>query len=316
MTAIEATPPVPNPVRAILRRALLGAPLVSPALERAGLAAVPIVVDGDVDADLLAEALSAGTTSLSEVSEAGAVDRVLLRHEGARPLLLLHGEEIVGAKQNRMLNASFLAPARGVVELPVSCVEAGRWGAARRPFEASDTTATSSLRGRSLRRVTRSVTTRESYDAGQSETWRDVDDYLTRSRTTSRTSSHREGVASRLAEAREVLSEIELSNDWAGMAFVRGDRLVGLDVFGSPGLFRRAFSTVALGVLTDVFALDVRDDRPTAVVEAALSAIRSAPLQSQRSVGLGETFHGGDSIVVGAVAAGGLLYHLFAAQPS
>ena len=44
-------------------------------------------------------------------------------------MLLLDGEELVGAKQNRVLNLTILAPARQAITIPVSCVEAGRWHA-------------------------------------------------------------------------------------------------------------------------------------------------------------------------------------------
>ena len=43
-----------------------------------------------------------------------------------RPVLLLDGEELVGAKQNRILKLSLPAPAGKPIVMPVSCVEAGR----------------------------------------------------------------------------------------------------------------------------------------------------------------------------------------------
>ncbi len=46
-----------------------------------------------------------------------------------RPVLLLDGEELVGAKQNRILNLTVLVPAHQTIVIPVSCVEAGRWRA-------------------------------------------------------------------------------------------------------------------------------------------------------------------------------------------
>jgi hypothetical protein len=309
MNAMNA--PVSNAVVTMLRRAGLRPPL---ALPGSGLAAVPLVIAGDADADLLVEAVAAGTASVSEVSEEGSVSRLLVRHDGARPLLLLHGEEVLGARQNRILNASFLAPARGLVELPVSCVERGRWGGTSWRFEASGTTAASSVRGASLRRVTRSVTGGGSYDTDQDQTWRDVDGYLERCGTRSETSSHRDALSSRLGVARDAMAEIQPQPDWAGMAFARGGRLVSLDLFGSPGLFARAWKTVALGVLAEVFDGPAGGGDPVAVVEAALAQIRATPLLAKRGVGLGETLHGSTSVAVGAVADGGRVYHLYATQ--
>ena len=45
------------------------------------------------------------------------------------PVLLLDSEDLVGAKQNRVLNLTILAPAKRVIIIPVSCVEADRWHA-------------------------------------------------------------------------------------------------------------------------------------------------------------------------------------------
>ena len=40
-----------------------------------------------------------------------------------RPVLLLDGEELVGAKQNRVLNTSVLVAKGARLDIPVSCVE-------------------------------------------------------------------------------------------------------------------------------------------------------------------------------------------------
>ena len=75
----------------------------------------------------LAEALEAGTLVLDEVSDSGDVPHVRAHNRGEEALLVLFGEEIEGALQNRVANASFLVPAGSDVVIDVSCVERGRW---------------------------------------------------------------------------------------------------------------------------------------------------------------------------------------------
>ena len=75
----------------------------------------------------LDEALGQGVAHVREVSESGIVGEVLFVNESDRPVLLLDGEELVGAKQNRILNLTVLAHQRMTIRLPVSCVGAGRW---------------------------------------------------------------------------------------------------------------------------------------------------------------------------------------------
>ena len=63
-----------------------------------------------------------------EVSEGGHVPETEeIVNEGELSVLLLDGEELLGAKQNRVLNLTILVPAHQTCVVPVSCVESGRW---------------------------------------------------------------------------------------------------------------------------------------------------------------------------------------------
>lgn len=56
------------------------------------------------------------------------VNRLVLVNNSDRPLLLLAGEIVTGGKQDRVIGADRLVPARsGPVDLSVFCVEPGRW---------------------------------------------------------------------------------------------------------------------------------------------------------------------------------------------
>jgi len=75
----------------------------------------------------LEEALTQGVARITEVSKGGNVQELLFINAGDRPVLLLDGEELLGAKQNRVLNLTILALAHSDLTIPVSCVEQGRW---------------------------------------------------------------------------------------------------------------------------------------------------------------------------------------------
>ncbi len=74
-----------------------------------------------------AEALDAGTLSIGEMG-GGSVPQLVLKNAGTLPVLLLDGEHLEGAMQNRVLNATVLAAPDHETVIPVSCVERGRWG--------------------------------------------------------------------------------------------------------------------------------------------------------------------------------------------
>ena len=76
---------------------------------------------------VLDDALATGQFRITEVSESGSVPRLLAINDNSSPIFLLDGEELVGAKQNRVLNLSIMLAPKSTTEIPVSCVEAGRW---------------------------------------------------------------------------------------------------------------------------------------------------------------------------------------------
>ena len=85
----------------------------------------------------LGEALAGHCLTVTEVSEGGSVPELKVLSQSDRPILLLDGEELVGAKQNRVLNTTILLKERAETKIPVSCVEQGRWSYASAHFADS-----------------------------------------------------------------------------------------------------------------------------------------------------------------------------------
>src|SRR4051794_37686553 len=59
----------------------------------------------------LDEALARGALLVTEVGESGMVPELTVLSRGPEPVLLVDGEELVGAKQNRVLNLTILVGA-------------------------------------------------------------------------------------------------------------------------------------------------------------------------------------------------------------
>ena len=76
---------------------------------------------------LIDEALEAKKVVVEEVSEGGSVPELRMTNFADKVVLVVDGTELVGAKQNRIVNASFLIPPESITRIPVSCVEQGRW---------------------------------------------------------------------------------------------------------------------------------------------------------------------------------------------
>src|SRR5437867_2464489 len=75
----------------------------------------------------LGEALSRNCLTVTEVSPVGSVPQLKVTNLADVAVLLLDGEELIGAKQNRILNATILLKEKSETIIPVSCTELGRW---------------------------------------------------------------------------------------------------------------------------------------------------------------------------------------------
>lgn len=123
----------------------------------------------------LAHALKHGSF-VREVDDEGSVGNVIVANRGHTSLLVYEGEEIQGARQNRIFDSSVLAPAGVELRLPVSCVEAGRWDGSRRGerFMPAAHTADPALRRVKRSAANRSAGRGEEHRADQREVWSEV----------------------------------------------------------------------------------------------------------------------------------------------
>ena len=92
------------------------------------LSVFPLFCEGNRPVEYLLsdEGMEAGVVTVNEVAQRGSVPELIVGNRGSQRLLLLEGEELRGAKQNRILNTTVLVPALSQLTIPVSCVEQGR----------------------------------------------------------------------------------------------------------------------------------------------------------------------------------------------
>ena len=69
--------------------------------------------------------------SIKELEHHAEVNDLLVLNPTDHAILLYEGEEVLGAQQNRTFDVSVLVGARSQLQVPVSCVEVGRWDGAR-----------------------------------------------------------------------------------------------------------------------------------------------------------------------------------------
>lgn len=134
-----------------------------------GLTLFPLFSDfrAPFEYSLLAQAVETGTAVVEEIGS-GSVPGLRIRNNGEKPVLLVDGEHLVGVKQNRVLNATILVPEKTALDIPVSCVEAGRWGVPHHDARPTSPTLFFSTRAINARAVAASVRRHGTYEADQS----------------------------------------------------------------------------------------------------------------------------------------------------
>jgi hypothetical protein len=267
-----------------------------------------------VDAALLEESIGKKEAVVSEVNESGIVGCVRVQNSGDRVLLLVDGEEILGAKQNRIINSSFLVPPGETAQIPVSCVERRRWSPKSESFAPSGTTFGSSSRMRKLARISRALKAGAGYDADQSEVWREVDGFLASSGAKSQTAAYSDGYADKRSEIEQLLSRFEARSDQVGIAIENPDGALCVDVFGGPALASRALKKILRGAIIEAQG---RQSKQGTTVPRTLAVLGDLDVERADAPGAGETWHGErDGRLLAAVLLDGMVYHAFGVLPA
>jgi hypothetical protein len=111
---------------------------------------------------------------VTELNGGGSVPELRFENAGDRPVLLLDGEELVGAKPNRVLNLTIPAPAKKTLLIPVSCVDVGRWHMTTSAFTTGSQVMYSRARAARAVHVTKSMRTTGTRRGDQAALWDDI----------------------------------------------------------------------------------------------------------------------------------------------
>lgn len=237
----------------------------------------------------LDEAMEAKEVVVKEVSEGGSVPTLKVQNTGKVPVLIVVGEELIGAKQNRVLNTSLLIPAEGELPIPVSCVEHGRWHYTSREFASSTTSSHAFLRMAQTENVTKNLRTKAAYDADQTAVWSEVSRKMSAHDSVSSTSALHD-VYEQMEEKLKGYLEAFKTPESEGILVVINGRVVGADVLDRAEALRHLWHKLARS-----YALDALEYQGAPAVEEAANApqqfltlIQNAAEEPYDSVGLGK----------------------------
>ncbi len=239
----------------------------------------PIGGEGsELELDFLEEESREGRVRILETGRVNSLD---VDYEGGPGLLIIQGEEIVGARQNRIFATSMVLP-RGRERVPVYCVEEGRWSGAEAELRPSGYIAFPTVR---------SIISSERPDT-QSTVWKEI----SRKQSTLKVQSVTRAMTESFRQREEELNyymDYEPLPDQIGFAVFSNLRFLGLDIFANPYVFR-AF----LGKLLLSYGLDALEDRMKSgegrspSPKQLMDVLEKTPLKEKKNPGMGNLLAG------------------------
>jgi hypothetical protein len=185
----------------------------------------------------LTEALQAGLLTVTELGSGARVPELEVVNHGDRLILLLEGEELVGAKQNRVLNTSVLVPPHRSVRIPVSCTEAGRWAFTSREFADGGKIMARELRTHLSCSVTSSLEEEESYASDQIGVWNCIEDLQMVASVKSATRAMSDVYERYRAPLDEALGSFPPVPGQCGLLVLEDGRVVGLELLSRASAY-------------------------------------------------------------------------------
>ena len=275
------------------------------------------IMDGQGDAVsyiTLAEALEGRLLAVTEVTEGGSVPELKVVNNADAAVLMLDGEELAGAKQNRVLNTTVLIPANEGLVIPVSCTEQGRWSYSTDAFFDSGTVMSRSARARKTRSVSESLAASASYHSDQGEVWASISELHAAAGTHSRTSAMRDAFESRKDSLEEALKAFPCIPGQVGLLVVIGGEAAGFDVISSPEAYTRLHGKLIKSYVLDALVRKgekaVGVDLATQAAQGFIARALECEEKTFKSVGCGNDYRfKGDHIAGSALLHSDTVIH-------
>jgi hypothetical protein len=260
---------------------------------------------------VLDEALASGRFRITEVSESGSVPRLLAINDDSMPVFLLDGEELIGAKQNRVLNLSVMLAPKSKTEIPVSCVEVGRWRIESHAFRATQRVQFAHGRAQKMEQVSRSLSLNGEALSDQTAVWDAISAKSARMCVAAPTGAMAALFESRRDDLRDYLDVIPTFDGQLGAVYAIGDSPVGIEVFDSDATFKKLAGKLLASYALDAIELNRHGTPPDAcAVDAFIKSVCAASQQRSATVGIGEMMRLSANDLVGAAleVAGGCVH--------
>jgi hypothetical protein len=241
----------------------------------------------------LDEAVARGLQIL-EVDEEGVVEELQVKNALDELVLIYEGEELVGAKQNRIVEWTTLVEAQSKLTIPVHCVERGRWAYRARRFAPATHAAAPEFRRHK----------------GQAEVWAEVSAKSARLGIASPTDAQADVYSARARSLDEYVESLSRVGGQSGALVAVAGELVCLDFVSRPDVFAGLYRKLLRGYALQAVERPIEQPLRRRVVERFLGEIDRSKAQMARTPGAGSILQYGGALRGAELSAFGELVAL------
>jgi hypothetical protein len=220
------------------------------------------------------EAMSAGTLAVTEVSDEGSVPELKVESRSDVMTFLMAGEQVLGAKQNRVFNVSLMVGAHTALSIPVSCVEAGRWRSRSATFASGGTMSHGIMRKMMSKQMRESYRQTGIPSSDQGAVWDEVRRKLRALASTSPSHELDQVYKDYRTPLEDLLRGLTPPEGCHGVVFAVGGKIAGADVFDQPATLVKLWPKLVRAYALDV--LEAKDPESSVTAEEAERWVRSA----------------------------------------
>jgi hypothetical protein len=245
----------------------------------------------------LQDAISSDKVLITESSRGGTVNTLLVRNLSEDTLFIMAGEILQGGKQDRVVARDMLIPPNsGRLNLPVYCVERGRWeykgNENDQKFKTYYGVANEHLRDLI------------DHKKSQGDIWKEVSKSNQRDGVQSYTDAYTAHVNNRTFREREQEYANFFANvfkddaDVIGVVAVTGNQVIGCDMFVANRLFLREYPSLIYSYIDEVLTYGTNINIRQTVVEGYMdNLLQNERRQTEFIEEKGKAFRKGNKII-------------------
>jgi hypothetical protein len=239
----------------------------------------------------MTEALAGDLLEVTEIDHGGSVPNLKVRNLCDKNVLLLDGEELIGAKQNRVLNTTVLVAGQSEVIVPVSCTEQGRWSYKSDKFMDSKIMMAKAARSSKSSSVSHSLKIHpNSYCSDQGKVWEEIADYHCDLGSHSSTGAMKAAYDQREDDLRACREAFPLVEGQRGVVIFVNGEFSGCEILSRADAYKLVHQKIIESYSLEAFR-DKKESsgKPSAKkAKTLLGQISSWKTERFKSVGLGE----------------------------